>query len=68
MSNAVRDLLRSFESLSEIDKQEAVVEVVRRTPDSMMGDLSNEGLVAAAESLFAALDMEEAAHADAESR
>lgn len=65
VSNAVRDLLRSFDSLSEVDKSEVVIEVVRRAPHSFATDLSEDTLVTVAEGLFATMDAEETANADA---
>ena len=53
-----------FDSLSEFDKNEVVVEVMRRAPDSFVSDLSDETLVAVAEGHFVAMDSEEAAKQD----
>ena len=59
MTTAVQRLLDSFERLSEAERQESVVEILRRSqPPS--GDLSDRTLVEIANELFCALDEEEA--------
>lgn len=63
MTTAVRQLLDSFEALSEAEKQEAIAEVLRRSTQLVPGDLPEEALVAAAEELFLELDAREAADA-----
>jgi len=66
MTTAVKTLLDSFDSLSEAERQEAAVEILRRAvPD---GDLPEESLLEAADALFVALDAEEAADACSRSR
>jgi hypothetical protein len=61
MTTAVQELLESFESLSEAERQEAAVEILR--PAVPEGDLSEQALVDAADALFCALDAEEATNA-----
>lgn len=62
MTAAVRQLLNSFDALSEEEQREAAVEVIRRTTRKSMDELSDDDLVAAAEQIFLALDADEAAH------
>lgn len=61
MTTAVQSLLESFESLSESERQEAAVEILRRIAGD--GDLPEQGLVEAADELFQLLDAEEATDA-----
>ena len=62
MTIAVRVLLEAFDGLSESERQEAAVEILRRmTPSD--ADLPEEALLGAADTLFRALDAEEAADA-----
>lgn len=61
MTASVRQLLDSFDALSEADKHQAAVEILRRFGGA--GDLPEAALVEAADELFRALDAEEAGHA-----
>ena len=61
MTAPVRQLLNSFESLSDAEKHEATLEILRRT--SASGDVPECTLVEAAEELFQKLDEEDAGHA-----
>jgi hypothetical protein len=62
MTTAVRVLLECFDALSEPERQEAAVEILRRlTPE---GELPEQALVATADELFRMLDAEEAADGD----
>ncbi|HEX4946771.1 MAG TPA: hypothetical protein VFZ34_08915 [Blastocatellia bacterium] len=61
MTATVENLLVSFEQLSESEKRELAIEVVRRTGIFGSPDLSDDELALAAEDLFLALDQEEAA-------
>lgn len=61
MTVTVENLLVSFEQLSETEKHELAIEVVRRTDIFGSPDLSDDELALAAEDLFLALDQEEAA-------
>jgi hypothetical protein len=63
MTTAVQQLLASFDALSEVEKHQAAVEVLRRVSGSAEGDLPEAALVEAADELFRALDAEEAGHA-----
>jgi hypothetical protein len=59
MTIAVQVLLESFDALSESERQEAVLEILRRvTPE---GEFPEQAHVEAADELFRILDAEEAA-------
>ncbi len=60
MTQTVENLLVSFEQLTETEKYDLAVEVVRRTDIFGAPELSDEELGLAAEDLFLALDREEA--------
>ncbi|MDT5120959.1 MAG: hypothetical protein QOC96_441 [Acidobacteriota bacterium] len=60
MTPTVENLLASFEQLTETEKHELAIEVVRRTDIFGAPDLSDDELALAAEDLFLALDREEA--------
>lgn len=63
MSANVQHLLESFDTLSEADKREAAIEIFRRLSATGEGDLTDSGLIEAADDLFRAMDAEEAGHA-----
>ncbi len=63
MTATVRQLLDSFGALSDADKHQVAVEMLRRYSGAADGDLPEPALVAAADELFRALDAEEAGHA-----
>ena len=63
MTDAVRHLLDTFEALSEAEKHQTTVEILRRVGVPAEGDLPESVLVEAAEDLFRTLDAEEADHA-----
>jgi hypothetical protein len=60
MTTGVEELLKSFDALSEPEKQEAAAYLLRRVLQGVSGDLPDEALVAAAEDLFLELDAREA--------
>ena len=62
MTLAVRALLETFDTLTETERQEAAVEILRRLSASE-GELTEDTLVETADALFCALDAEEAADA-----
>jgi hypothetical protein len=66
VTTAVQDLLRSFDALSEGERHEAAVELLRRIVPP--ADLPDEALAAAADEIFRELDAREAADARPESR
>ncbi len=59
MTQTVENLLVYFEKLSESEKREAAIEVVRRTDIFGSPDFSADEIDLAAEDLFLALDREE---------
>ena len=67
MTQTVENLLVSFEQLTETEKHDLAVEVMRRTDIFGAPELSDEELALAAEDLFLALDREEA-EAEAQTR
>ncbi len=68
MTTGVRRLLDSFDALSETEKHEAAVEVLRRVQQEARGTVPDEALVEAADELFRELDAREAADAHSQSR
>ncbi len=60
MTQTVENLLVSFEQLTEPEKRDLAIEVVRRTEIFGSPDLSDEEQTLLAEDLFLALDREEA--------
>jgi hypothetical protein len=60
---AVQSLLETFDGLSDRERQEAAVEILRRVTSSE-GQLTEDALVEAADDLFRSLDSEESADAD----
>ncbi len=63
MTAAVQQLLSAFDALTESEKQEAAVEVLRRAQPFGEADFPEEALVTAAEELVLQLDAREAADA-----
>ena len=59
MSTKVKRILDSIESLSEIEKQELVSEIIRRTAYLDLPLLTDDELVFNAEALFLELDQRE---------
>jgi hypothetical protein len=62
MTATARHLLDAFEALTEADKHQVAVEILRRFVDPAKGDLPESALVEAADELFRTLDAEEAGH------
>jgi len=60
MTSAVRDLLRSFQSLNDAEKHEAASLLLRQVVQGEAGDIGDDALVAVAEELFLDLDAREA--------
>ena len=60
MTSAVRDLLRSFQSLIDAEKHEAASLLLRQVVQGETGDVGDESLVAVAEEMFLDLDAREA--------
>lgn len=53
-------LLDSFERLPEVEKQQLVIEILRRTLNLEIPPLTEEELTLSAEAIFLSLDAEEA--------
>jgi len=60
MTSGVRDLLRSFQSLSDAEKHEAASLLLRQVVQGEACDIGEDALVAVAEELFLDLDAREA--------
>ena len=61
MTQAVQELLNTFDALTDAEKQEAAAQLLRRVVACESGDVPTDALVAAAEELFLELDAREAA-------
>jgi hypothetical protein len=59
MSISVKDILHSFELLSEDEKKEVASEIMRRTAKFDLPPLTDEELISCADELFLELDREE---------
>ena len=62
MTTAIQALLETFDALSDAERHEAAVEILRRVTPSD-GELPETALLEAADALFCELDSEEAANA-----
>ncbi len=60
MATAVRNLLRNFELLPKIEKQQFAWEIIRRSVKFDLPPLSDDELIFSAEELFLELDRREA--------
>ncbi len=60
MATAVRNLLRNFELLPKIEKQQFAWEIIRRSVNFDLPPLSDDELILSAEELFLELDRREA--------
>lgn len=63
MTAASQHILKSFDQLPENEKKEVALEIIRRTSNFDLPDLTNEDLIQNAENLFLALDLTEAQNA-----
>jgi hypothetical protein len=68
MTSAVRDLLRSFQALSDAEKHEATSLLLKQVVQGEAGDVGDDALVAVAEELFLGLDAKEARDGDSSPR
>ena len=68
MTTAVRDLIRSFQSLSDAEKREAASFLLRQVVQDEASDLGDESFAAIAEELFLNLDAEEAGNGQSSAR
>lgn len=66
MTEAARELLVTFATLTLADQEEVATEILRRATPS--GDLPENALHELADELFRSYDAEEAAHAASQSR
>jgi hypothetical protein len=66
MSNAVQELLNSFDRLPEAERREVFTEILKRNQEFESPDLNDEMLARLAEETFLSYDAEEAV--DARSR
>jgi hypothetical protein len=62
LTDAVQQLLKSFDALTEAEQREAAAELLRRVSQLEWPELPDGALVTAAEELFLDLDAREAAH------
>ena len=68
MNPQVQTILTTFDSLSERARYEVALEILRRTKDLELPPLTDEDLVANAETLFLALDQRELTDERSQSR
>ena len=68
MTTAVRNLIRSFQSLSDAEKREAASFLLRQVVQDETSDLGTEPFTAIAEELCLDLDAEEACNGQSSSR
>ncbi len=61
MTDAVRQLIEAFDTLSDAEKHQASAELLRRAAEATSPELPDQALVEAAEELFLELDRREAA-------
>ena len=58
MTEAVQELLDTFDALTDAEKQVAAAQLLRRVVEGESGEIPEDALVAAAEELFLELDAE----------
>jgi len=63
MTAQVHEILDSFDALSDCDKRELTLEILRRSPLLDSPPLTDEQLIGMAEETFLELDRREAGHA-----
>lgn len=68
MTSAVRDLLLSFQSLTDAEKHEVASLLLRQLLQGETGDVCDDALVAVADELFLDLDAREATDEQSSSR
>lgn len=59
MTKSVEQLLKSFDQLPEAEKRELASEIIKRSLELDLPELSDEALLAAADQTFLQLDKEE---------
>ncbi len=62
MNDTSQQLLDSFDQLPEAEKQQVVIEILRRTLSADLSSLTDEELILNAEAIFLNLDAAEAEH------
>lgn len=62
MTVAVQNLIQSFNTLSEVEKHDAAMEILKLTGES--GDIPESTLCEIADDLFQAMDRSESEHAN----
>ncbi len=62
MTKSVEQLVKSFELLPDEEKQQAALEIIRRSLSLDLPELSDDSLLLAAEQAFLQLDKEESLH------
>jgi hypothetical protein len=62
MTATAQQLLHSFDALPDAEKHQVAIEILRRFPGAVEGDLPESALVEAADELFRTLDADEAGH------
>jgi hypothetical protein len=62
MTATAQQLLHSFDALPDAEKHQVAIEILRRFPGAVEGDLPESALVEAADELFRTLDANEAGH------
>lgn len=60
MTTAVKELLNTFDALTDTEKHEAATQLLRRVIIGELGDVTEDVLVFASEELFLELDAREA--------
>jgi hypothetical protein len=63
MTNAVQDLLQSFHGLSDAEKHEVAVEILKNSLSIEAGNIPDLGLCEIADELFQAMDRSESENA-----
>ena len=68
MTTAVRELIESFERMSDAERTEAVVEILRRSPNVVSPPIEDDEFLMAQVETFLELDAREAADEVAQAR
>ncbi len=68
MTTAVRELIESFEKLSDTERIEAVVEILRRSPSIVSHPIEDDEFLAVQVETFLELDTREVANEFAKAR
>lgn len=68
MTAAVQNILKSYERLPEVEKQELAAEIIRRSLELSLPPLSDEDFILNAEEIFKELDQRESKNGESKSR